>query len=348
MRSTPVDDQTDSFAAQISVQRLLVVKLATLRRIVQRSAGLAFGRETGLSDFDWLVVWFIGVRGAPTATEVSECLQRDKGQVSRAVSRLTRAGIVARSQLRSPLTLTPRGEDVLARIERLVASRNQALFAGVTDEQRAMLSATIDALFKNGDAILANERRLERGDDASGTNEAEPPAREPWRPSRLQQDPPLLAPDLYLLLRLLQRSADLAYSRVTGLSNFDWRMVTHISVNGPLTLADLIISADRNKSQVGRAVERLVTLGLIDRKKEPGVSSVVLSLTRAGATAYATIETEARRRDAVLVEALSAAEHRCLQNVLDRLTENALGLVARERSIEAASGRTARSIPADE
>jgi DNA-binding MarR family transcriptional regulator len=248
--------------------------------------------------------------------------------------------------LRSPILLTARGEEVRRRIERLVASRNHALLEDVTNEQRKALEAIIATLFKSASAILQTERRLADGrpDDA---------ASEAWRPSLLQRpdaDPPLLAPDLYLLLRLLQRSAELAYNRVTGLSNFDWRLITHIAMAGPMTLSDLIVSIDRNKSQVGRAVERLAALGLVTRRKERGVSSVVLSMAPAGEDAYQKIAAEARRRDAILVEELTIREYRNLQDLLDRLTENALSLLARERTLEAKAARAGatRRVPSDE
>jgi DNA-binding MarR family transcriptional regulator len=160
----------------------------------------------------------------------------------------------------------------------------------------------------------------------------------------------LIVPDLYMLLRLLRRSADLAFSRVTGLSNFDWRALARIEVSGPLTLSDLITGLDRNKSQVGRAVERLVVLQLVERKKEPGVSSVVLATTNAGKAAYDLILREAQRRHNVLIDELTIREHRGLQSVLDRLTQNALDILERERIIEAKSGRSggARAYASDE
>jgi DNA-binding MarR family transcriptional regulator len=337
MASSNFDEHTEAFVARMPVlQRLLGVRLATLRQIVQRSASLAFGRETGLSDFDWLVVWFIGSHPNPVAADVSENLQRDKGQVSRAVTRLTAAGLISREHLRAPLVLTPQGQEVFARIERLVRTRNEAMLEGVTADDRALLDGALDKLFRSAMTLLLQERSDDR-DDAIPTT-----SRDVWRPSRMQRAEPtadLIVPDLYMLLRLLRRSADLAFSRVTGLSNFDWRALARIEIEGPLTLSDLITGLDRNKSQVGRAVERLVALDLVSRKKEPGVSSVVLSTAPQGKAAYDRIFQEAQRRHNVLVDELTMRENRGLQTILDQLLQNAIGLLERERALEAKSGR---------
>jgi DNA-binding MarR family transcriptional regulator len=152
-------------------------------------------------------------------------------------------------------------------------------------------------------------------------------------------------PDLNLLLRLLLKSAGMAHRRATGLMEFDWRMLTPIACDGPLTLSDLISTLDRNKSQVSRALARLVDLGLVERRREKGVPSIVLQATPAGQATFDLISDEARRRDATLIEQLTIREQRSLMSILDRLTHNALGLLAREREIAEAEARAKRAAP---
>lgn len=344
MATPDFDAHTETFVARMPLlQRLLGVRLAVLRDLIQRSASLAFGRETGLSDFDWLVVWFIGRQESPVAAEVAEKLQRDKGQVSRAVTRLLSSGLVSREHLRAPLVLTSEGRALFERIERLLQSRNAAMLDGVGDEDRALLGGVLDKLFRSATLLLLHERS-----DDSDPSES---AREVWRPSlmsRTSSATDMIVPDLYMLLRLLRRSADLAFSRVTNLSNFDWRALARVEIDGPLTLSDLITSLDRNKSQVGRSVERLVSIGLLGRSKEPGVTSVVLSTTDAGKAAYDLIFQEAQRRHAAMIDELTLREHRSLQTILDRLTQNAIGLLEAERAIDARSGRQRRAYAPDE
>jgi DNA-binding MarR family transcriptional regulator len=330
------------------LERLLVVRLATLRQIMQRSAASTLWRETGLNDFDWLVLSFIGTHDRPIMSEVSDLLRRDKGQVSRAVARLTRAGLLKRDHLRAPLVLTELGGELAARIERILRERNAALLDGLDIEARMILDASLDKLFASANALLAEERGLVdsgvgaelRAADRTGRG------RDTWRSAPGQADPHspdwMAMPDLYVLLRMLRQSATLAHGRVTGLSSFDWQTIIHIEVDGPITLADLILTIDRNKSQVGRAVARLVDMGLVERRKEPGVASVVLKATQSGTAAYDLILAESLRRDAVLTAELTEEENGGMSALLERLTKNALALLAREQEIAASEMRSRR------
>jgi DNA-binding MarR family transcriptional regulator len=335
------------------LRRLLVARLATLRQIMHRSATLAFGRETGLNDFDWLVLSFIGTNFDPAVSTICGRLRRDKGQVSRSVTRLTGDGLVRREQLRAPLRLTERGAEVNRQIDRILKERNRTLLDGLSVEHRILLNDILDKLFRAANTLLAYERRLTKGAAAARVTEIERPALvfDKWRSSSAENDPRspdwLVMPDLDMLLRLMRQSAGLAHGRVTGLAHFDWLTITHVEVSGPMTLSDLIAALDRNKSQVGRAVARLVAQGLVERRKEPGVASVVLSTTPSGKAAYELILREAERRDAALTEGLTPAEQRGFSAILDHLTHNALGLLASEREQSRADARRKQATALD-
>jgi DNA-binding MarR family transcriptional regulator len=336
MTAVPLDPATETFLARRRlVQGLLVTRLATLRQIAQRSASIALGRATGLNDFDWLVISFVGLHQSPAvAAEIGERLQRDKAQVSRALSRLTRAGYLSRDRRRAPLLLTSAGREVYARLEEVLVARNETLLEGAGPDTLALLDPVLDKLFKGANAILAHERAGGR-DEPAGAVARPGQGADVWRGSgngAARSAPKLVMPDLHVLLRLLRRSAELAYGRVTGLKNFDWRTLTHIEMSGPLTLADLIVSLDRNKSQVGRAVTRLVALGLVRRRREKGVPSAILTATPSGRAAFEKIIEEAQRREQALVADLTHHEHRAFVGFLDRVTHNALDLLARERA----------------
>jgi DNA-binding MarR family transcriptional regulator len=344
MTAAPLDPATETFLARRRLaQRMLVTRLATLRRIVQRSASIALVRASGLNDFDWLVVSFVGLHDRPAvAAEIGERLQRDKAQISRALARLTRAGLLSRARRRAPLMLTEIGRRLYERIEAVLVARNAALLEGLDEESLGLLDPTLDKLFKGANALLGYERALAGGADADDARPVERPARDDdLRKAHERGAPKLIVPDLQVLLRLMRRSADLAYGRVTGLKNFDWRTLTHIEMFGPLTLTDLIVGIDRNKSQVGRAVGRLVTLGLVARRREKGAASVVLSGTDAGRAAFDLIMTEAQRREAALVGELTIREYRGFVAALDRLTQNALAMLDDERGVADAAAPTA-------
>jgi DNA-binding MarR family transcriptional regulator len=235
---------------------------------------------------------------------------------------------------------------LFGRISRLVEQRNMAMLSGVTLEERALLHRLIDTLFRGGMMLLEQERSLAPRADS-------PSQRDPssvWRPSQMPRtsEADLIVPDLYMLLRLLRRSADLAYSRVTGLLNFDWRALSTIKVRAPITLSELIAELDRNKSQVGRAVERLSAQGLVERRRIEGVPSIVLSVTAEGDSAFMLFFDEACRRHDLLADEITAEEHRALDRILDKLTENALGLLAAEREADAAPAGRAFTCEADD
>lgn len=341
--ASPLDAPPDVRTARVAqVQRLFVVRLAILRRIVQRSASIAYEREVGLSDNDWLMISFIGLHEPPVlAAQISERLLYDKGQVSRVATRLIEADLLLRDHDRGPLRLSKAGLAVFARIQRIVRVRNEALLKGIPDADLLLLDRVLDKLFAGAIALLdEEERRLDPQDGHSPQNIVTTrPGRDgdDWRTPSSEAAPANrpITPDLHVLLHLLRHSARQAYGRVTGLSNFDWLTLSNIAVSTPLTLADLIVALDRNKSQVGRALNRLIALGLASRKKERGIASVVITITPAGEAAYEAIAIEAGRRDALLVADLTRAEQRALVSMLDRLTQNALDLLTQEKAISA-------------
>jgi DNA-binding MarR family transcriptional regulator len=334
---SPLDASVETLSLRVAqVQRLLVVRLGTFRRIVMRSAGIAYERELGLPENDWLLVSFIGMHEGPVlASEIAARLLYDKAQVSRVASRLVEAGLVLRDHDRGPLRLSKRGLEDFDRIQRILLARNRALLKSVSEKDLVVLDKVLDKLFASARALLEDERRLSPRPAAAGDQAVTRPGREgdSWRTGLTAAAiRPLIMPDLHVLLRLLRQSATLAYGRVTGLPDFDWLTLSNIAMSAPLTLTDLIVALDRDKSQVGRAVNRLIALGLAARHKERGVASEVVTITPAGEAAYDAIAREAHRRDERLTADLTVRERRALTSILDRLTQNALDLLMREKA----------------
>lgn len=316
--------------------RLSIVRLGTLFRIVNRSAGIAYGREIGYCKNDWLLISFIGEQSEPVhVNETAARLLLDKAQVSRVMARLVEAGVLVRDKDRGPLQLSSRGRGVFTRINRVRHERNQALTKSIPREDLQVLDAVFDKLFAGAQVVLDKERRI-ASKPVLPASKRTPRPRLPDAPSGRRSPrgyvAPLIVPDLQILLRLLGQSAKLAYSRVTGLANSDYLTLTHIARNAPLTLTDLTVLLDRDKSQVVRSLGRLVSSGHALLSQNRGPFSSIVTLTPAGDEAYAAIVAEARRRDEILLSALSRTERRTFNAVVDRLTENALGLLDHERN----------------
>ncbi len=339
------DETSRSMVLRVQdVRRLLVVRIGTLRRVVHRSAKLAYARESGLGEFEWRVLLFVGAHARPTPRVVSDSLRRDKGQVSRAVARLTAAGLIEREGARAPLRLTEDGGKVHARMHRLQGERNAALLNGLGAQDRRKLDACLDKLFSAALQLLDEERALQGlgVDKLKGDDGRKRPSRlgDRWRASR-ETDPAspdwLVVPDLHVLMQLLQESAALSYKRTAGLAHFDRHTVSNMAVAGPLALADLAEALDRDMTQASRAVGRLAEQGIVTRRRRPGGSRLILSLSEKGWEVFEKIHAEARRRDRVLIGELTITECERLFRILDRMTRNALALIVREQGLELAA-----------
>jgi DNA-binding MarR family transcriptional regulator len=317
-------------------ERLSIVRLGTLFRIINRSAGIAYGREIGYCKNDWLLISFIGEQSGPVhVNETATRLLLDKAQVSRVMARLAEAGILLRDHDRGPLHLSKKGRSVFTRINRVRHERNQALTKSIPRKDLQILDEVFDKLFAGAHVFLDEERRLASKPILPASKRTSRP-RVPDAPSGGRSSPgyvaPLIVPDLQILLRLLGQSAKLAYSRATGLANSDYLTLTHIARNAPLTLTELTLLLDRDKSQVVRSLGRLVSSGHAQISENRGPFSAIVTLKPAGEAAYDAIVAEAHRRDQILLSELSRTERRTFDAVVDRLTENALNLLTDERS----------------
>jgi DNA-binding MarR family transcriptional regulator len=73
------------------------------------------------------------------------------------------------------------------------------------------------------------------------------------------------------------------YEAETGLSNPEWRVLAHLAQAGPVSVRDIHVRVDMDKSRVSRAASRLEEAGLVTKLGHAGDRRLVaLSLTRAG------------------------------------------------------------------
>lgn len=279
------------------------------------SAEVDYRRETGMAELDRRLLIAVYTSSTATPLALTAALGHDKGQVSRALKRLEAARLIRREGLRGPVTLAPRGERITATIMAIAARRNADLVAGVAPERVGMVTETVQKLTAQAVALLARERAL-AGD---GECNAAPPPPPPVSSSGNR----LLAADLMTLLIYLQRSAALAYKRLTGLSSFDWQVLSQVAEHRPLPLARLILMLGRDKGQAGRTVKRLEDLGLVERQRATGRRAVLLEPTARGLDVYAIMEQDALRRNEFLTSGIGRAEMKRFLETLDQLTENA-------------------------
>ncbi|HEY5409796.1 MAG TPA: MarR family winged helix-turn-helix transcriptional regulator [Caulobacteraceae bacterium] len=140
---------------------------------------------------------------------------------------------------------------------------------------------------------------------------------------------------LQQLVRLIRLSSGLLYSRASGLSDFEWRVLARACDMPGLSINELGTVLRRGGPQVSRTVKRLVTMGLLRRENVGGGPGVAVSPTKQGEEAYAPLVALAIEGERELTEGLTEHELRVLDRVIAVMTENALARLAREQDISA-------------
>ena len=143
------------------------------------------------------------------------------------------------------------------------------------------------------------------------------------------------------LVDFINRSGALAFYRTSGMSDFEWRILARVCETPPLSINELGGLLNRNVGQVSRTVKRLVAAGLLRRENRGGGPGVLITPTPRGRTVYAPLEQLAVERDASLMEGLTEGEVADLARYIERLTGNALGLLASEQALQAGENEDA-------
>jgi DNA-binding MarR family transcriptional regulator len=140
---------------------------------------------------------------------------------------------------------------------------------------------------------------------------------------------------LVRLVDFMSQSASRAFPRVSGLSDFEWRVVAWVCQTPRLSINDLSARLHRGVAQVSRTVKKLVAAGLLHRANRTGGPGVLITPTRLGRIVYGPLEQLARQRNAAIVAGLSAKELKVLDHCITIMTANALALLAREQRLQA-------------
>ena len=139
---------------------------------------------------------------------------------------------------------------------------------------------------------------------------------------------------LVRLVDFMNRSASRAFPRVSGLSDFEWRVVAWVCEMPRLSINDLSTLLHRGVAQVSRTVKKLVAAGLLHRANRTGGPGVLITPTRLGRTVYGPLERLARERNTAIVAGLSAEELKVLDHCIAVMIANALAQLAREQRLQ--------------
>lgn len=132
----------------------------------------------------------------------------------------------------------------------------------------------------------------------------------------------------------MQHSAQLAYPRASGLSDFLWRVIGWVNETGPVSINELSALLHRDVAQVSRAVKGLVGAGLLHRAARTGGPGVLITPTPAGRTTYGQIRRLAQGRNERMIRGLTADQLRLLEECIVIMARNAQDELEREQARE--------------
>lgn len=112
------------------------------------------------------------------------------------------------------------------------------------------------------------------------------------------------------------------YSARFGLSIPEWRVMAHLSQSDSVSVRDLHLKADLEKSKASRAAARLEAAGLVDKKiNETDRRLIELSLSAKGAEMMAELRPLALSYEADVLSDLSPEDRDQLDRLIGRLLD---------------------------
>ena len=318
-------------------RELLSRKMAALLRITRLSDRLIYERTTNLLEFEWRMIMRLGFHGPSLVWELAHLLDVDRAQASRAASQLTDLGLVARQGSRGALKLSATGSEMYGVLRRLSLARNALLTANLSTEQRSNFEfvlmrfhENVHHLFDGGERQeeLLDRRAKLRGDIYPQADIAEG--------GEFETNELVVVPAVLLVLRAIRRNILPAFKELSGLSEIEWIVLAWVSGPNGMPLQQLVANMERDKSQVGRAVKRLIERGLI-ASANSSPRAVLLRTLPAGDETYVRIAAEADRHEQLYLAGISDAQAGMFRSSLSLMIENALRLLAYDRATAGAS-----------
>lgn len=136
---------------ELILEDFLPYRLAILSHTVSSLIARVYDKRFGLTIPEWRVIAIVGRFPGLSAVEVAERTMLDKVAVSRAVTKLIKAGRIDREfadadRRRSILTLSEDGRKVHDEVAPLAMAMEDDLLHGLADDQVAVLNTVIERL----------------------------------------------------------------------------------------------------------------------------------------------------------------------------------------------------------
>ena len=302
---------------------------------VRESAELAYAREVDLVELDRRILLLLQGVGPLVPADISGAVGADKAQVSRSVKRLLELKMIERVQIRAPVELTRKGLALSERLTRLADLRNRELTFDIGDAELAHFFSVIETLLDRAVQLYERERSLSQsGDKAPAAHFPLDVAEEARTGEPIVLDRSRIIPPLMTLSSYFSRSGSLTFKRLTGLSNFEARVLNEVSMDPPIEWNRLVARLDRDHSQAGRTIRALIDRGLVVRDGRPRRRHGRFSPSEEGRGLYDIIQEASRQRSAFLLAPLSQADRERFLATFDKIRRNAVVQLERERAVE--------------
>jgi DNA-binding MarR family transcriptional regulator len=302
---------------------------------VRESAELSYAREIDLVELDRRIIFLLRGRGPLVPAGLSAAIGVDKAQVSRSVKRLLELKMVQRDQIRSPVTLSRKGELLADKLLRLAELRNRELSFDVNDRELSEFFGVMQVLLDRAVQLYEMEREIASKADQAEGEDLFGQGFEPGRPGEpVVIDRSRIVSPLLTLSAYFSRSGALSFKRKTGLSNFEAWVLSEISYNPPTDWSRLVNALERDHSQAGRTVNQLIKKGLVVRDGKPGRRHGHFSPSPEGQRLFDIILGTSRKRSDFLMEPLSKQRLEAFLATFDKIRRNASAQLERERAFE--------------
>lgn len=302
---------------------------------VRESAELSYAREIDLVELDRRTLLLLRAKGPLVPAGLAAAIGVDKAQVSRSVKRLLDLGLLIRDQIRSPIALTAKGQEIADRLMRLAELRNRELGFDIADSELSEFFAVMEVLLDRAVSLYEDERDMaSRG----GRADRDPEPGHGFEPRRTGEpiaiDRSRIVSPLLTLSAYLSRSGALAFKRLTGLSNFEAWVLSEISFDPPTDWSRLVKALERDHSQAGRTVNHLVARGIVTREGKPGRRHGRFSPTEEGARLYEIIVRTSEKRNDYLMEPIPQDRQHAFLATFEKIRRNSAAQLERERAME--------------
>jgi DNA-binding MarR family transcriptional regulator len=127
---------------------------------------------------------------------------------------------------------------------------------------------------------------------------------------------------LNILYRLLDRQTTKILVDKFGLSLAEWRVLSRLAANSPMTVRKIAAMIHLDKAQISRAAASLIRRGYAVRTEDPTDGrSTSFSITSVGRKRYQTMLPVSRNRNRDLLKQLGSGQRRELFEAIAKLTD---------------------------